>query len=102
MPRVFVMRRNRSSVGGGRLVATSPQAPTDRPPRLWRRLVVRPQPEPTNLPKWLVGDWNPVIRDPLDLLRLVPLIGGIVSVIVGGAHTVELLGGFWSSLCRGF
>ena len=75
-------------------MATTPQAPTDRPQRLWRRLVVRPQPEPTNLPKWLVGDWNPVIRDPLDLLRLVPLIGGIVSVIVGGAHTVELFGGF--------
>jgi integrase len=23
---------------------------------------------PTNLPKWLVGDWNRVTRDPLDLV----------------------------------
>ena len=53
--------------------------PGERPPALWRRAVVRPKPMPTNLPKWLVGDWNRVIRDPLDLLRLAPLIGAIVT-----------------------
>ena len=60
------------------------QAPSDRPPALWRRIVVRPKPMPTNLPKWLVGDWNRVIRDPLDLLRLAPLIGAIVDRDRGG------------------
>jgi hypothetical protein len=54
-------------------MARAGSAPTDRPPALWRRVVVRPKPMPTNLPKWLVGDWNRVIRDPLDLLRLAPL-----------------------------
>ena len=74
----------------------APPAPaSERPPALWRRVVVRPTPMPTNLPKWLVGDWNRVIRDPLDLLRLAPLIGAIVTVIVGDTtHTVELLGAF--------
>ena len=53
------------------------------------------EPEPTNLPKWLVGDWNRVIRDPLDLLRLAPLVGAIVSLIIGETtHTVEMFGGF--------
>jgi hypothetical protein len=62
-------------------------------PALWRRVVVRPTPVPTNLPKWLVGDWNRVIRDPLDLIRLTPLIGAIVTVLVGEtAHTGELVG----------
>jgi hypothetical protein len=71
------------------------QVPSDRPPALWRRIVVRPKPMPTNLPKWLVGDWNRVIRDPLDLLRLAPLIGAIVTVIVGDTtHTAELAGAF--------
>ena len=66
-----------------------------RPPALWRRLVVRPRPLPTGLPMWLVGDWSRVVRDPLDLLRAVPLIGALVTVIVGEtAHTVELLGAF--------
>jgi hypothetical protein len=71
------------------------QVPSDRPPALWRRVVVRPTPMATDLPKWLVGDWNRVIRDPLDLLRLAPLIGAIVTVIVGETtHTGELVGGF--------
>ena len=70
-------------------------APSDRPPALWRRVVVRPKPMPTNLPKWLVGDWNRVIRDPLDLLRLAPLIGAITTLIVGDTtHTGELVGAF--------
>jgi len=70
-------------------------APPPRAPALWRRIVVRPTPVPTNLPKWLVGDWNKVIRDPLDLLRLVPLIGAIVTVAIGEtAHTPELVGAF--------
>jgi len=76
-------------------VASTERAPTDRRQRLWRRLVVRPQPTPTNLPKWLVGDWNRVVRDPLDLLRLVPLVGAIVSIVIGETtHTVEMFGGF--------
>ena len=59
-----------------------------RPPALWRRLVVRPRPLPTGLPMWLVGDWGRVVRDPLDLLRAVPLIGAVVTVLVGEtAHT---------------
>ena len=62
-------------------------------PALWRRLVVRPTPVPTDMPKWLVGDWNRVIRDPLDLLRLAPLIGAIVTLVVGDrTHTAELFG----------
>jgi hypothetical protein len=70
-------------------------APSDRPPALWRRVVVRPKPMPTNLPKWLVGDWNRVIRDPLDVLRLAPLIGAITTLIVGDTtHTGELVGAF--------
>ena len=69
--------------------------PGERPPALWRRVVVRPKPMPTNLPKWLVGDWNRVIRDPLDVLRLAPLIGAIVTLIVGNTtHTGELVGCF--------
>jgi hypothetical protein len=69
--------------------------PRPRPPALWRRVVVRPTPVPTNLPKWLVGDWGRIIRDPLDLLRLVPLIGAIVTVALGQtAHTPELAGAF--------
>jgi hypothetical protein len=71
------------------------QSPSERPPALWRRIVVRPKPVPTNLPKWLVGDWDRVIRDPLDLLRLAPLIGAIVSIIVGDTtHLAELLACF--------
>ena len=47
------------------------------------------------MPKWLVGDWNRVVRDPLDLLRLVPLVGAIVSIVLGETtHTVEMFGGF--------
>jgi Phage integrase family len=46
---------------------------------------------PTNPPKWPAGDRNRVIRDPLDLLRLAPLIGAIVTLIVGDTtHTGEL------------
>ena len=53
------------------------------------------RPMPSDLPKWLVGDWNRVIRDPLDLLRLVPLIGGIVTLIVGDhEYTGALFGTF--------
>ncbi len=69
--------------------------PGERPPALWRRAVVRPTPAPTNLPKWLVGDWNRVVRDPLDLLRLAPLLGAIVTAAIGEtSHTPELIGGF--------
>jgi hypothetical protein len=65
----------------------------DSSPALWRRIVVRPAPVPTDLPRWLVGDWSRVIRDPLDLLRLVPLVGAIVSVALGEtAHLGEFAG----------
>jgi hypothetical protein len=71
------------------------ELPSERRPALWRRTVVRPTPPPTNLPKWFVGDWNRVIRDPLDVLRLAPLIGALVTIVLGEtAHTVELLGTF--------
>ena len=57
--------------------------------------MVRPRPLPTGLPMWLVVDWSRVVRDPLDLLRAVPLIGAVVTVLVGEtAHTAELLGAF--------
>jgi hypothetical protein len=73
----------------------SGSVPDPRGPALWRRIVVRPKAVPTNLPKWLVGDWNPVVRDPLDLLRLLPLVGAIVTVAIGEtAHTPELVGAF--------
>jgi hypothetical protein len=76
-------------------MAATGQGPSARPPALWRRIVVRPKPMTTDLPKWLVGDWNRIIRDPLDLLRLAPLIGAIVTVIVGDTtHTGELFGAF--------
>jgi hypothetical protein len=76
-------------------MARAGSAPSDRPPALWRRVVVRPRPLPTNLPKWLVGDWSRVVRDPLDLLRLAPLIGAITTLIVGDTtHTGELVGAF--------
>jgi hypothetical protein len=77
----------------GTLMTSTGPVPPARRPALWRRTVVRPTPVPTNLPKWLVGDWNRVIRDPLDLLRLTPLLGALVAVLIGEtAHTGELLG----------
>jgi hypothetical protein len=40
-----------------------------------------------------VGDWSRVVRDPLDLLRLAPLIGVIATLVIGDhTHTVELAG----------
>jgi hypothetical protein len=76
-------------------MASTREVPNDRPPALWRRAVVRPKPMPTDLLKWLVGDWNRVIRDPLDVLRLAPLIGALVTLVSGNTtHTGELVGGF--------
>jgi diacylglycerol kinase family enzyme len=67
--------------------------PGEQPPALWRRAIVRPKPMRTDFPKWLVGDWTRAIRDPLDLLRLAPAIGALVTLIVGDhTHTGELIG----------
>jgi hypothetical protein len=33
----------------------------------------------------LLGDWGPVVRDPLDVLRLLYVAGAIAWVVVGGA-----------------
>jgi hypothetical protein len=47
----------------------------------------------TDLPRWLVGDWSRVVRDPLDLLRLAPMIGVLATLISGDhTHTGELVG----------
>jgi hypothetical protein len=54
--------------------------PGERPPAPLARIVLRPKPKPTNLPKRLVGDW----RDPLDLLRLTPVIGARPAAIAAG------------------
>jgi hypothetical protein len=71
------------------------EEPPIREPARWRRLVVRPTPAPTGLPYWLVGDWSRAVRDPLDLLRALPLIGAVVAILTGDtAHVGELLGGF--------
>jgi hypothetical protein len=74
-------------------MARTGTAPGDRPPALWRRVVVRPKPMRDDLPKWLVGDWSRVVRDPLDLLRLAPAIGAIATLVIGDrTHTGELIG----------
>jgi hypothetical protein len=31
----------------------------------------------------LLGDWNPIIRDPIDLIRLGFLVGAIVALVLG-------------------
>src|SRR5215213_10016019 len=67
----------------GNVMTRTRELPSERRPALWRRTVVRPTPPPTNLPKWFVGDWNRVIRDPLDVLRLAPLIGALVTIVLG-------------------
>ncbi len=54
--------------------AAPPRAPARRPPR------------------WLVGEWGPWIRDPLDLLRLALLAGAVVTAAVGPrAESVRLV-----------
>jgi hypothetical protein len=32
-----------------------------------------------------LGDWNPIIRDPLDVLRLLYIAGTVVWVVIGGS-----------------
>jgi hypothetical protein len=48
-------------------------ADTGRPPRPWREDRSR---------LWL-GDWNPIVRDPIDVFRLTFLVGAIVTAIEG-------------------
>ncbi len=41
-----------------------------------------------DLRKALLGDWTPWLRDPIDVLRLVPLVGVVVYLIAGDALSV--------------
>jgi hypothetical protein len=43
--------------------------------------------------RFFLGDWGPVVRDPLDVLRLAYFAGTIVWVIRGGAAADGLVGG---------
>ena len=35
------------------------------------------------LPRWLVGDWTPLLRDQLDLMRLALLVGALITAALG-------------------
>ena len=41
----------------------------------------------------LLGDWGPVVRDPLDVLRILYFAGTIAWVVTGGAAADGLVGG---------
>lgn len=43
----------------------------------------RPQQPLERLPRWLVGDWTVVVRDPVDLFRLAFLIGVPITLALG-------------------
>jgi uncharacterized membrane protein YjdF len=36
---------------------------------------------PTRWQRLLLGDWNPVVRDPLDLLRLLLVVGAVIALV---------------------
>jgi hypothetical protein len=38
---------------------------------------------PAELPRWLVGDWGRLLRDPVDLLRLALLVGVPITLALG-------------------
>jgi hypothetical protein len=40
----------------------------------------------------VLGDWNPIVRDPLDLLRIAFVAGAIAWVVTGGAAADGLVG----------
>ena len=41
----------------------------------------------------LLGDWTPWLRDPIDLLRLAPVLGAVAFALAGDTKGVALLGG---------
>jgi len=43
--------------------------------------------------RFFLGDWGPVVRDPLDILRLAYFAGTIVWLVTGGASADGLVGG---------
>jgi hypothetical protein len=53
---------------------------------------IRPVPR-GRLDRFLLGDWGPVVRDPLDVLRLLYFAGTIVWLVRGGAAADGLVGG---------
>jgi hypothetical protein len=58
-----------------------------RPPRGHADEAARPYP---TLPRWLVGDWGRVIRDPVDLIRLSLAAGALVALVQGDlAHAAR-------------
>ncbi len=40
----------------------------------------------------LLGDWHPLVRDPIDLLRVVPLVGALVLLASGDSTGAVILG----------
>jgi hypothetical protein len=63
-----------------------------RPPRGHEHETGRPYP---TLPRWLVGDWGRVFRDPVDLIRLSLLVGALLSVVQADwEHAARFLVGF--------
>jgi hypothetical protein len=63
-----------------------------RPPRGHAGDRVRPSPV---LPRWLVGDWGTVLRDPVDLIRLSLFAGALAAVLAGDwGHAVRFAVGF--------
>ena len=41
----------------------------------------------------LLGDWGPIVRDPLDVLRLTFLVGAIIAALLGDIDAAVRLGG---------
>ena len=63
----------------------------------------------STLSKLLLGDWGPVIRDPLDVMRIAFFVGTIIWVVKGGAAadglvgaSLVLLGGRFLNLPRAY
>ena len=51
------------------------------------------------LPRWLAGDWGPVLRDPVDLIRLSLLAGALVAAVQGDLeHAARFLFGLGLSV----
>jgi hypothetical protein len=69
---------------------------TLRPPRGHADEPARPYPM---LPRWLVGDWGRVLRDPVDLIRLSLVVGAIIALVQGDfEHAARFAFGFGLSL----
>jgi len=46
-----------------------------------------------NAERFFLGDWGRVVRDPLDVLRLVFLAGAVVAIVAGDVEAAVRLGG---------